>query len=153
MFFCLDFNSISQFHLIYPRNDIDQCCTPDISQYFSGIIQNQLFKIGDYGGNVLSFVTMQIGNELDDVVLNAIATYLIENSKIRRVKLIDCLFMESPAGFEKRILADVEDIEVWKFYIMLNPGTTVEFEAHLSINIFEFKDIISIHRKKSLDAS
>ena len=116
------------------QKPIQRCLTPDISQSLFGMKQNEFFKIGDYCGPVSSFVTLQIGCELDDAVLNAFAGHLVEQSNIPRVKLIDCLFMESPTGFGNRILADVEEIETWKFYIMLNPGTTKDFKAY----IFEY---------------
>jgi len=106
------------------QKPIHRCLTPDISQSLFGMNHNEFYKIGDYRGPVSSFVTLQIGYELDDAIINAIAGHLIGHSNIPRVKLIDCLFMESPTGFGNRILADVEELETWKFYIMLNPGTT-----------------------------
>jgi len=99
------------------------CLQPGIPEFLIGTNQKELYKIGNYGGPVSSFITLQIGNELDDAVLNAIAEHLIENSNIPRVKLIDCLFMKSPDGFGKKILAGVEELEMWRYYIMLNPGT------------------------------
>jgi len=85
-----------------------------------GLHLNEFYQIGHYRGNLTSFCTLAIDQLLDDAVLCAIASHLIQESNVLNVQLLDCFIMDAPNGFRNMFSDDA--LSSFRFYVMLNPG-------------------------------